>query len=151
MRATFEFEIEDKKYTLPAQISMAACRIYRAQFSRDLLQDIKQVLKEANPNPFDKIDVSSLDLTKSQEDIQKQMLSMANVGALVDANTNGISYETTEIGAKIIWAHAKAADNTTQPFTEWIDRFELLPVVPILEQIDKLWGESARPTITLKN
>lgn len=154
MLITLKMKIQDQEFTLNCNLTNSAGRIYREQFSRDLLKDMSDICKKINRSPFDGINLKSIDVKgKTEQEIYRQILDQVDVSALLDEQGNiELDFEETERGYQIVWAFVKNADNKTPTFTEWSDNFDfVLPVGDIVPALYTAWQKSAMPIVELKN
>lgn len=139
---------------MTVNMTMNGARIYRQNFSRDMLKDMSEIYQKLHKSPFDGIDMSGIQVDgKTEQEIYEQLMSKVDVTKLIDMQTKKtLDYDETERGAQIIWAFAKNADRNTPEFVEWIEGFDyILPVGDIVSALYEAWHKSAMPTVEIKN
>ena len=154
MNITLNMEIQGQEFSLTANLTNAAGRIYRQQYARDIIQDMEGIYKTLNKNPFDGINLDGLEVKgKTEQEIYEMLLSRVDYAKLIEANSKQtLDFEQTERGGQIIWAFVKNADKGIPGYEEWIDSFDfVLPVGEIVCAIYDAWCNSAKPTVALKN
>jgi hypothetical protein len=155
MDITLKMKIQDQEIELKANLTNAAGRIYRQQFSRDLLKDMSDIYKKLHKSLLDGIDMTGINITgKTEQEIYEQLMAHVDVSKLlaIRAEQEQLSFEETEKGEQIIWAFVKNADKNTPNFSEWSESFDyVLPVGDIVTALFEAWGKSAQPTVELKN
>ena len=151
MKITLKMQIQEQEISLVADLTLKACRIFRQQFSEDLLLQMKNIYKAWNKSPFEGIDLTGVTVEgKTEQEIYAQLLNKIDVSKLTEIRE--LTAEETEMGYKVIWAFAKNADPALPGFDEWADSFEyILPIGEIVSALYKAWNESAKPTIEIKN
>ena len=94
-------QIQDEAIELTANLTLKACRIYRQNFFRDLLQDMQNIYKTYNKSPFEGINFAGMDVEgKSEQEIYAQLLSRVDVTKLSELHT--LTGEQTETGYQIV-------------------------------------------------
>ena len=154
MIITLKMKIQDQEFTLNANLTNAAGRIYRQQFNRDLLKDMAEIYKILHRSPFEGISMEGIDVNgKTEQEIYEQLVSKIDIPSILTYRTEtNLNFEEEERGGQIIWAFAKNADKTIPNYTDWIDSFDfVLPVGDIVSVLYEAWNHSAQPTIELKN
>ena len=139
---------------LTVNMTMNGARIYRQNFSRDMLKDMSEIYQKLHKSPFDGIDMSDIQVEgKTDQEIYQQIMSKMDVPKLLALQSQEtLDYDETERGAQIIWAFAKNADRNTPEFVEWIEGFNyILPVGDIVSALYEAWHKSAVPTVEIKN
>ena len=148
-------KIHDQEFELNANLTNNAGRIYRQQYSRDLLRDMGDIYKKLRKSPFDGINMDGIELAgKTEQEIYEQLVSRIDMTKLLTAQNEIeiLSFEDEERAGQIIWAFVKNADNTIPNYEKWIDGFDfILPVGDIVCALYEAWTKSAQPTIELKN
>ena len=154
MIITLKMKIQDQEFTLNCNLTNSAGRIYRQQFSRDLLKDMSDICKKINRSPFEGINLKSVDVKgKTEQEIYQQILDQVDVSALLESQeSKELDFEETERGYQIVWAFVKNADDKTPIFSEWSDGFDfVLPVRDIVPALYTAWQKSAMPIVEIKN
>lgn len=154
MNITLEMNIQDQDFELNCNLTNHAGRIYRQQYSRDILKDMTEIYKKLHISPFEGMNLKGLDVNgKSEQEIYEQILSRVDMEKLLEAqNGKTLDFEDTEKAGQIVWAFAKNADNAIPGYEEWIDSYDfVLPVNDIVTALYEAWNKSARPTVELKN
>ena len=139
---------------LTVNMTMNGARIYRQNFSRDMLKDMNEIYAKFHKSPFDGIDMSGIQVEgKTDQEIYEQLMAKVDVTKLFALQTKEtLDYDETERGAQIIWAFAKNADRNVPDFEEWIEGFDyILPVGDIVTALYEAWHKSAMPTVEIKN
>lgn len=139
---------------LTVNMTMNGARIYRQNFSRDMLKDMNEIYVKLYKSPFDGIDMSGIQVKgKTEQEIYEQLMSKVDVTKVLASQTKEmLDYDETERGAQIIWAFAKNADKSVPDFEEWIEGFDyILPVGDIVTALYEAWHKSAMPTVEIKN
>ena len=139
---------------LTVNMTMNGARIYRQNFSRDMLKDMNEIYGKLHKSPFDGIDMGGIQVEgKTDQEIYEQLMSKVDVTKLLASqNKETLDYDETERGAQIIWAFAKNADRNAPDFEEWIEEFDyILPVGDIVTALYEAWHKSAMPTVEIKN
>ena len=62
MNLTLKMNIQDQEFELNANLTNNAGRIYRQQFSRDILKDMSDIYKKMHKSPFDGINLTGLEI-----------------------------------------------------------------------------------------
>lgn len=154
MNITLKMKIDEQDFEIKANLTNAAGRIYRQQFSRDLLKDMNEIYKKTHKSPFDGIDMTGVTVQgKTEQEIYEQLISKVDISKLLEARQEtDLDFEETERGCQIIWAFAKNANKNLPEWQEWIDEFDfVLPVAEIVGVLYEAWIKSAQPTVELKN
>lgn len=155
MNITLKMVIQDQEYELKANLTNNAGRIYRQQYSRDILKDMMDIYKKIHRSPFEGIDLQGVDFRGADEqEIYEKLISRVDVAKLMqnEMEKPALDFEESERGGQIIWAFVKNADKTIPGYETWIDEFEfILPVGDIVCALFEAWTKSAQPTVTLKN
>ncbi len=153
MEITLKMKINEQDFELKVNMTLKAGRIYRQQFQRDLVKDMSEIYKIANPSVYDGLNLSGIDANgKSEEEIYEQILSKVDLGQLMERRNKELDYQHTEQASQIIWAFAKNADDDLPGYEDWIDGFDfVMPVKEIVSTLYEAWSESAKPTIEIKN
>lgn len=155
MNITLKMKIQDQEFVIAANLTNAAGRIYRQQFSRDLLKDMSDIYKKLHRSPLDGIDMTGVEIRgKSEQEIYEQILSKVDVTKLVSSQTDKpeLDFEETEHAGQITWAFVKNADKDIPNYEKWIDEFDfVLPAGEIVSALYEAWTKSAQPTVELKN
>lgn len=155
MNLTLKMNIQDQEFELNANLTNNAGRIYRQQFSRDILKDMSDIYKKMHKSPFDGINLTGLEINgKTEQDIQDQLMSRIDIAQLLASQNEAavLTFEEEERGGQIIWAFVKNADKALPNYEKWIEEFDfILPVGDIVCALYESWTESAQPTIELKN
>ena len=155
MNITLKMNIQDQEFTLNANLTNAAGRIYRQQYNRDILKDMSEIHKKMHRSPFDEINLNEIEVKgKTEQEIYEQLVSKVDVAKFLSAQTEReqLSFEETDRCGQIVWAFVKNADKDTPYYEEWIDSFDfILPVIDIVDALYEAWTKSAQPTIELKN
>ena len=139
---------------LTFNMTMNGARIYRQNFSRDMLKDMNEIYGKLHKSPFDGIDMGGIQVEgKTDQEIYEQILSKVDVTkVLAVQNKETLDFDETERGAQIIWAFAKNADKDTPDYDDWFESFDyILPVGEIIVALYEAWHKSAMPTIEIKN
>lgn len=150
---TLKMRINEQDFELKVNMTMKAGRIYRQHFGRDLVGDMTDVYKKANPSIYDLVDMSEVDVTnKSDEEVYKEVMKKAwPLYKQAKADTV-FDYEYTERASQIIWAFVKNADPEAPGFEDWLDGYDfVLPVKDIVTALYDMWNKTAQPTIEIKN
>jgi hypothetical protein len=152
MNITLKMTIQDQEIELNANLTNNAGRIYRQQFSRDLLRDMTDLYKKLHKSPFEGIDMSGIEVNgKTEQEIYQQLVSKVDISKLMDQKES-LDFEDTEKGEQIIWAFLKNADHAAPNFTDWSNSYDyVLPVGDIVSALFEAWSNSAQPTVELKN
>ena len=153
MIVTLKMKIQDQEFSLKADMTLNAGRIYRQQYQRDLIDDLADVYQKLNPSIYDKIDFSGIDVNeKTEEELTNEIIARALPVWSESRKNLVINFEVTERANQIIWAFAKNADKSLPGFDEWIDNFDfILPIQDIIPALYDAWNNSARPIIEVKN
>ena len=155
MNITLNMKIQDQEFELNANLTNNAGRIYRQQYSRDLLRDMGDIYRKLRKSPFEGVNLEGIDLkNKTEQEIYDQLISRVDVSKILTAQTNKeiLSFDEEERAGQIIWAFVKNADNTIPNYEKWIDEFDfILPVGDIVCALYEAWTKSAQPTVELKN
>ena len=155
MNITLKMNIQNEEFEINANLTNAAGRIYRQQFTRDILKDMTDIYKRIHRSPFEGIDLSGIDFKdKTEQEITEQILTKVDVTKVMEnrMNLSALDFEETERCGQIIWAFVKNADKDTPNYEKWIDSYDfVLPVADIIEVLYEAWNMSAQPTIELKN
>lgn len=155
MNITLKMNIQEQEFELNANLTNNAGRIYRQQFSRDILKDMSDIYKKMHRSPFDGIDLKGLEINgKTEQEIQDQLMSRIDIAQLLEAQNEAavLTFEEEERGGQIIWAFVKNADRSVPNYEKWIEEFDfILPVGDIVSALYEAWTKSAQPTIELKN
>ena len=155
MNITLKMKIQDQELEINANLTNNAGRIYRQQYSRDLLKDMSEMYNKLHKSPFDGIDMTGIEIIgKTEDEIQEQLMSRVDISKLIASETDReiLSFEETEKCGQIAWAFVKNADSNTPGYEEWIDSFDfIIPVEDILTVLYEAWTKSAKPTVILKN
>ena len=154
MNITLKMNIQDQDFELNCNLTNHAGRIYRQQFSRDILKDMADINRKLHVSPFEGINMAGLDVNgKSEQEIYEQILSRVDIEKLLEAqNGKTLDFEDTEKAGQIIWAFAKNADDKIPGYDKWIEEFDfVLPVGEIVSTLHEAWHKSATPTVELKN
>ena len=155
MNITLKMKIQDQDFEIKANLTNAAGRIYRQQFSRDLLKDMNEIYKKLHKSPFEGIDMSGITYEgKTEKEIYEQIMSKVDISKFMEnrLNKEPLDFEDTEKCGQIIWAFIKNEDRTTPNYEQWIDEFDfILPVGDIVSALYEAWNKSAQPIIELKN
>ena len=155
MYITLKMKIQDQEIPLEVNLTNRAGRIYRQQFSRDILKDMSEIYKKLHKSILDEIDMSKIDVKgKTEQEIYEQILSNVDMSKLLAEQSakDEFSFEETERAGQIVWAFAKNRDIKIPNYEEWIDSFDfILPVLDIVDALYTAWGKSAQPTVELKN
>ena len=155
MNITLNMKIQGQEFELNANLTNAAGRIYRQQFSRDLLRDMSDIYKKLHKSPFDGINMEGIELAgKTEQEIYEQLMSRVDMTKLMNAEANKamLDFEEEERAGQIIWAFVKNADKNLPNYDKWIDEFDfILPVGEIVCALFEAWTKSAQPTVELKN
>lgn len=124
-------EIDGKE--IKFRTSAAAPLIYRTQFGRDMIVDIRKI--------GEKIQKMKKEAKKTGESDQTAEQITADEFSQLDLTTF----------VRIAYCFAKCADKTvpTDPF-EWLDQFETFSIYKILPEILQMWAESEKSTSTPK-
>ena len=152
MKITLKMNESNTEMTV--NMTMNGARIYRQNFSRDMLKDMNEIYVKLHKSPFDGIDMSGIQVEgKTDQEIYEQLMSKVDVTKLFASQTKEmLDYDETERGAQIIWAFAKNADRNLPDFEEWIEGFDyILPVGDIVSALFEAWHKSATPTVEIKN
>lgn len=157
MNVTLKMNINDQEFELKCDVTNAAGRIYRQQYNRDLLIDMKEIYKKTHKTELDAlsaINMEGIDVeTLSADDLSKALLDRVDISKLMAMQEEEtLSFEETDRCGQIVWAFVKNADKDTPRYEEWIDSFDfILPVIDIVCALYEAWTKSAQPTIQLKN
>lgn len=154
MIITLKMKIQDQEFALNCDLTNSAGRIYRQQFSRDLLKDMSDICKKINRSPFEGINLKNIDVKgKTEQEIYQQLLDQVDVTNLLNTQErNVLDFEDTERGYQIVWAFVKNADDKTPTFSEWSDGFDfVLPIRDIVPALYTAWQKTAMPIVELKN
>ena len=154
MNITLKMKIQDQEFELNANLTNNAGRIYRQQFSRDILKDMGDIYKKMHVSPFAGISLEGIVLEgKTESEISEQLMSRVDVSKLLTLQEKEVlSFEDEELGGRIIWAFVKNADKALPNYEKWIEEFDfILPVGDIVSALYEAWTKSAQPTIELKN
>ena len=153
MNVTLKMKMDDQDIDLVVDVTLKACRIYRQQFGRDLVKDLTDTYHKINPSIYDFVDLSEIKVDgKEETELQQEIIAKAFPAYKKYQNTNVFTYDDTEQATQIIWAFAKNADEKLPKYEDWIDDFDfILPVKNIITSLYKVWNDSARPTIEIKN
>lgn len=155
MNITLKMNIQDQEFELNANLTNNAGRIYRQQFSRDILKDMSDIYKKMHRSPFDGINLTGLEINgKTEQEIQDQLMSRVDIAQLLASQNEAavLTFEEEERGGQIIWAFVKNADKALPNYEKWIEEFDfILPVGDIVCALYESWIKSAQPTIELKN
>lgn len=155
MIVTLKMNIQDQDFTLEVDLTNKAGRIYRQQFGRDLLKDMRELYQKLNRSIFDGIDMSKIQIIgKTEQEIYEQIIANADVSRLLTAQTDQepLDFEETEKAGQIIWAFAKNRDENIPNYEEWIDDYDfILPVDKIVTALYNAWAKTAQPIVELKN
>lgn len=154
MRITLKINVGEKPIELPIQLTMRACRIYRNQFSRDLISDMEALYKRLNPNPFEGVDLSGIksDSMANEEEFYKLLMKQVDVTKLMENSEVVLNFDELERGGQIIWAFAKNDRENIPDYEKWIDEFDFVfPVAEIISTLYEAWTKTALPTVELKN
>lgn len=151
MNIHLKMQIQNEAIELTANLTLKACRIYRQNFSRDLLQDMQNIYKTYNKSPFEGINFAGMDVEgKSEQEIYAQLLSRVDVTKLSELHT--LSGEQTETGYQIVWAFLKNADPDLPGYEKWTEQFDyILPIGEIITALFDAWNANAKPTVEIKN
>lgn len=152
MKITLKMNESNTEMTV--NMTMNGARIYRQNFSRDMLKDMNEIYVKLHKSPFDGIDMSGIQVEgKTDQEIYEQLMSKVDVTKLLASQTKEtLDYDETERGAQIIWAFAKNADRNLPDFEEWIEGLDyILPVGDIVCALYEAWHRSAMPTVEIKN
>ena len=152
MKITLKMNEENTEMTV--NMTMNGARIYRQNFSRDMLKDMNEIYGKLHESPFDGIDMSGIQVEgKTDQEIYEQLMAKVDVTKLFALQTKEtLDYVETERGAQIIWAFAKNADKNVPDYEEWIESFDyILPVGDIVTALYEAWHKSAMPTVEIKN
>ena len=153
MIVTLKMNIQDQEFNLVVDLTMKAGRIYRQQFSSDLIDDLTDIYQKVNPSIYDHLDLTGIQTEgKTEEEIYNQVIAKAMpVWAEVQKKL-ALNFEDTERASRIIWAFAKNADNDLPGYEDWIDSFDfVLPVKELITVLYGAWNESAKPIVEVKN
>lgn len=155
MNITLKMTIQDQEFELNANLTNNAGRIYRQQYSRDLLKDMSDIYKKLHRSPLEGTDLQGLDIRGSDEnEIYAQIISRVDMTKLMQNETEklALDFEETERAGQIIWAFVKNADKTIPLYETWIDEYDfIMPVGDIVNALFEAWTKSAQPTVELKN
>ena len=155
MNITLKMNIQDQDFEINANLTNNAGRIYRQQFSRDMLKDMNEMYRQLHKSPFEGIDITGIDVNgKSEQEIYEQILAKVDVSKFLalQMDQEVMSFEDMDTCGHIIWAFVKNADKNTPAYEQWIDEFDfVLPAGEIVSALYDAWTKSAVPTVELKN
>lgn len=155
MIITLKMKIQDQDFTLEADLTNKAGRIYRQQFGRDLLEDMRNIHQKIHKSPFEGLDLSGVNISgKSEQEIYEQLIKKVDIEKLLKAQDEQglLNFEETEKAGQIIWAFAKNRDESIPNYEDWIDKYDfILPVDKIIDALYESYGKTAQPTVELKN
>ena len=152
MKITLKMNETNTEMTV--NMTMNGARIYRQNFSRDMLKDMNEIYAKLHKSPFYGIDMSGIQVEgKTDQEIYEQIMAKVDVTRLFASQTKEtLDYDETERGAQIIWAFAKNADRNLPDFEEWIEGLDyILPAGDIVTALYEAWHKSAMPTVEIKN
>ena len=156
MNVTLKMNINEQEFELKCDVTNAAGRIYRQQYNRDLLIDMKSVYQKMHKSEYDilsSIDMTGIDVTNlSSDEISNELMNRVDIQKILSLQDTTLSFEETDRCGQIVWAFVRNADKDTPNYEEWIDSFDfILPVIDIVCALYEAWTKSAQPTIQLKN
>ena len=153
MYITLKMKIEDQEINLDVNLSNRAGRIYREQYSSDLIDDMSDLYKKLHKSPFTGIDTSDIDPeTLTEQEIFERIMSKVNIQEYLASQNNILNFDDTEKGGHIIWAFAKNRNKEIPNYEDWIDSFDfVVPIEDIISALYEAWGKSARPIVEIKN
>lgn len=156
MEKTIIVHSGDKETEIPVKASMAALRIYRAEFNADLIQDLTAVYEASHYDPYlEAVKKSNLNPNGLTRD-ELIAAVMENIDySSIDANGDALPVVldgVTRLKAyQCIWAMAKAANKQTERFDDWCDLLDVMPIGDVVEQCMQMWNLASAGTIELKN
>lgn len=154
MNITLKIKIQDQEFELNANLTNNAGRIYRQQYSRDILKDMGDIYKKMHVSPLAGINMDGIVLDgKTENEIYEQLMSRVDISKLLTLQEKEVlTFEEEERGGQIIWAFVKNADKSLPNYEKWIEDFDyILPIGDIVSALYDAWTKSAQPTIELKN
>ncbi len=153
MERVFEIQCDGRSEKVRVRLTLGAARIYRAEFGRDLIEDLAtlydRIVNRDSLLILEAVKGKDVDL-KDEKALYEAFLESVDIEELTKKKVLG--YEDIEQAERLIWAFAKNADSTIPGVDGWIEDLDVvIPMEQFIPALFQLWTGTYKTTITLKN
>lgn len=153
MERVLEIQNDGKTVKIRIRLTLGAARIYRAEFGRDLIEDLEtlydKLVNKDSHAILEAIKEKDVDL-RDEKALYDAFLESVDISELT--KKKGFRYEELEQAARLIWAFAKNSDTMIPGVDAWIENLDaVIPMEEVIPILYQLWSGTYKTTIKIKN